>query len=668
MSIFIKIVILIYISSFVAQADIRNTKHNLSVSGPGDIKATSQTRICVFCHAPHATTEGKPLWNRNMSDTEYNTYKSEYMDRTNYPKSNNLGRQANEPGSLSRLCLSCHDGTIAVGSVYALKGSELGNALIEMSGLVASGKLSLGDMGFLGDNLSLHHPVGIKYDSSITIPFNSGIKTIELRDTPSGPVKLYKYAGEQYIECSSCHDPHSANKKFLRLENNLNHASNINNICNSCHEKDGWQGSSHQTSIKSYSDFVLAEKYGTNSISAMGCINCHTPHNGEGNPSLLRKIEQNTCFQGASDSVSTANCHGSGRAKDVESILMRQYSHPVLVDEGKHTNLDSLYGEGVFRNPSGSHGLSWSDSKHAECMDCHNQHKVTSGTHVKAGQWYPNTPTNLVSNVLKGVSGVEPLWSPRGTQPTSFTTLAESEKEYQICLKCHSYWALGSANDGVSSHFLINEGIFATDQAYEFNPNNRSAHPVIMSLNSMPGSYSPKALRADELLPPWNASPGNNVMYCSDCHGADNEAGGDIKGPHGSNHKFMLKGPNNYWPTDPMGDLYTLQDINTQTGVGGIFCVNCHDLTKAPVHASKINLGFDFPCVYCHIAVPHGSPVSRLMGYKSFPEPYNYNGNSLRLSGFRKNPEGYRHDNAWAEPGNGCNCHLKNAGFYDSYP
>ncbi|VAX15466.1 Cytochrome c family protein, partial [hydrothermal vent metagenome] len=33
--------------------DVRNTKHNLSVSGPGTVKASTETRVCVFCHTPH---------------------------------------------------------------------------------------------------------------------------------------------------------------------------------------------------------------------------------------------------------------------------------------------------------------------------------------------------------------------------------------------------------------------------------------------------------------------------------------------------------------------------------------------------------------------------------------------------------------------------------------
>ena len=38
---------------------ILNTKHNLSVTGTGDITATTEGRVCVFCHIPHSAQTGK---------------------------------------------------------------------------------------------------------------------------------------------------------------------------------------------------------------------------------------------------------------------------------------------------------------------------------------------------------------------------------------------------------------------------------------------------------------------------------------------------------------------------------------------------------------------------------------------------------------------------------
>ncbi|MFQ5608111.1 MAG: hypothetical protein ACE5GA_09205, partial [Candidatus Zixiibacteriota bacterium] len=90
---------------------ITSTKHNLSSSGSGTIKATTESRVCVFCHAPHRSTGQAPLWNREDSRSTYLLYDSP-----------TLGFTPGQPTGTSRLCLSCHDGTIALGAVSSESG------------------------------------------------------------------------------------------------------------------------------------------------------------------------------------------------------------------------------------------------------------------------------------------------------------------------------------------------------------------------------------------------------------------------------------------------------------------------------------------------------------------------------------------------------------------
>ena len=42
---------------FVSSRSIKNSKHNLSSSSAGNIKASSDNQICIFCHTSH--TKGK---------------------------------------------------------------------------------------------------------------------------------------------------------------------------------------------------------------------------------------------------------------------------------------------------------------------------------------------------------------------------------------------------------------------------------------------------------------------------------------------------------------------------------------------------------------------------------------------------------------------------------
>jgi hypothetical protein len=666
-------------------ATIVNTKHNLSVSNTaGTIKSTTEEEICVFCHIPHhSQTEGKPLWNRSMPTSAYVMYDSDYLRRMGYPAvAPDLGVANDTPGALSRQCMSCHDGTIAIGAVSVLHGT-IGASTIPMDGVAAGGTMLSTSAGFLGTDLTMHHPVGIEYNAVITKNFDLGSRTIELKSTlaADAQVKLFTYGGKQYVECSSCHDPHKDNKKFLHVDTGANHAQNVVNTCTACHDKLDWIGSIHQSppSTAIYkSASGVSQIYGTDKMSDLGCVNCHTPHNAEGIPYLNRKILGNTCLQGASSDIANATCHGVGGSKDIESVLSRTYVHPVLESSNptdpKHTNLDTLFG-GDRVDPDGGLGMQWSSNKHAVCMDCHNPHKAKAGTHIVDGSWYgvPGASTNIVSNVLKGVSGIEPSWPAAWTQPKTFTTMESSEKEYQICFKCHSYWGIGSATNGINDSGYVSPSDLTTpltDVAWEMNTNNKSGHPVVINQLARVGSYAPKELDTTQLWTPWKENPGLNTMYCSDCHGADNELGGDPKGPHGSNLKFILKGVNHSWPMKPDGvTLYTMDDLKNGTAQD-LFCTNCHDVQRPHTDWWNKMANKGYQCVECHVAIPHGSPISRLTGYKTFPAPYNYTVagvGKLKMTGYRKNAFTLVDArDAYATHAGGGGCHGTNAGGYDA--
>ncbi|MDQ1337291.1 MAG: hypothetical protein QG617_258, partial [Campylobacterota bacterium] len=286
-----KILFAISLFLLTLNSGIINTNHNLSTTGSGSIKASSEQEICIFCHTPHHTRpQGTPLWNRSMPASAYTMYDSEYLRRFNYPMPTALGSDNGTPGAISRQCLSCHDGTVAVGSVYIVRGTILGETLIDMVGLTA-GMMTSANTGYIGTDLSVHHPVGIQYSTTPTVSFGVGTRNMELKATPDSPIKLYDYSGTKYVECSSCHDPHKENAKFLHVDSGANHAQNAVTTCTACHSKDNWTGSIHQTATATYSDAAVTTKYGTNIVSDLGCINCHTPHNGEGKPYLLRQTQ-----------------------------------------------------------------------------------------------------------------------------------------------------------------------------------------------------------------------------------------------------------------------------------------------------------------------------------------------------------------------------------------
>src|SRR5262245_10646217 len=74
------IVMLLFASAHAES--IVSSKHNLSLTGPGDIKAVAEAEICVFCHTPHQSTGDTPLWNHQMSVQHYTPYSSSTLKAT----------------------------------------------------------------------------------------------------------------------------------------------------------------------------------------------------------------------------------------------------------------------------------------------------------------------------------------------------------------------------------------------------------------------------------------------------------------------------------------------------------------------------------------------------------------------------------------------------------
>ena len=195
------------------QGSIRTTKHNLSVSGPGTVRAVSETQVCIFCHTPHNSRTQAPLWNRNDSGGTYTMYWSSTMDA--YASA----AAAPQPNGSSKLCLSCHDGTLALGATVA-------SGTIAMSGGITTMPASGANLGL---DLSGHHPVSfIVTDALVTT--NNAKGDMPLR-TPAQmrAASIVNLDFSARVQCTSCHDAHKDTYgKFLR-------AANTDSICQSCH-------------------------------------------------------------------------------------------------------------------------------------------------------------------------------------------------------------------------------------------------------------------------------------------------------------------------------------------------------------------------------------------------------------------------------------------------
>lgn len=226
------------------QAGIKDTKHNLSSSGPGTIKATTETQICVFCHTPHAASTAGPLWNHSLS-----TYNYTVSDPPGL-----LGSQLSTPvtgGSRvdygSKLCLSCHDGTVALGLLYNKPGSGLGSGAVTGLDIKMPGIPGAAGSPNLGTNISSTHLVSIEYNQYLVDDKNASASDFRWK-SPSDPswtaagnkIKL-RPTGATYkgppntgkgVQCASCHDPHSSTYPMFMV---VDYRANNANLCEFCH-------------------------------------------------------------------------------------------------------------------------------------------------------------------------------------------------------------------------------------------------------------------------------------------------------------------------------------------------------------------------------------------------------------------------------------------------
>ena len=175
------------------RSSVIGTVHNLSASGPGSVRALSETEVCKFCHVPHNAVVPTPLWGHALSDASYRT---PVLRRGRAD-----ARPAPQPDGSSRLCLSCHDGTVALGDVSGEPRP------IAMS--AGRDRLRPGDRGYLGTDLSGSHPV------SFVVPDGRQADPGEEDDLTLRPLALIRAdpdvrlddAGK--MQCTTCHDPHS---------------------------------------------------------------------------------------------------------------------------------------------------------------------------------------------------------------------------------------------------------------------------------------------------------------------------------------------------------------------------------------------------------------------------------------------------------------------------
>jgi hypothetical protein len=126
------------------------------------------------------------------------------------------------------LCLSCHDGTVAINNYAGSSGSM---------------KMGPGESAYISTDLSNDHPVGIAYNAAsattngkLADPTTKSV-TIGSTVSRSGTITAMMLV-EGKVECNSCHDVHNVYTVATDSGRGLVKVSLAgSSLCRQCHNK-----------------------------------------------------------------------------------------------------------------------------------------------------------------------------------------------------------------------------------------------------------------------------------------------------------------------------------------------------------------------------------------------------------------------------------------------
>jgi predicted CXXCH cytochrome family protein len=363
----------LYPGGVAAKMSVLNSPHNLSASaqnlpaetaGKHRIYFSEENRVCIFCHAPHNTiadTTGVtvfPLWSRDVPpDAGYTPYNSTTLKATPKP---------DKPTGASRLCLSCHDGTIALARFVGGRVSD--------NRTMPSDRIPTRNPNLTTD-LSDDHPISFQYSDSLALLQG------ELAMPSSLPTQI-KLGSDGSLECTACHDAHNNEfGNFLVMDNRQSGSP----LCVACHKNNGWNNAVHNPA--------------NTSTLTSACLNCHYNHSAPGPERLLHsKTPEENCLGGG--------CHDS--------------SGPAYAD------LNTLYAQTLYKHQAATASAVHDENEqlparqyHVECVDCHNPHQANR---VDASAPAPSPPATL--SAAPAING-----SLAGVKKDSAGTIATKEYE-----------------------------------------------------------------------------------------------------------------------------------------------------------------------------------------------------------------------------------------------
>jgi len=552
--------------------------HNLTVASGSPVTVQGSLG-CTFCHAPHSGLGGvTPLWNQTLSQQTYTPYTS-----TTYKQ-----KGSTQPilGKSSSLCLSCHDGTVAIGQT-AVYGK------IPVTG-------SMNNQDVFGTNLSGSHPF------SLVLPMKDSpdlVATLATRGVTADPTKAVKLVAGN-VECTSCHNPHAQAIDPI-AQNFLVRDSSSGQLCLACHDPNrvingqvnllsGWTGSIHAVATNQVASSAHVGSYLTVAVNA--CTSCHMEHSASGPARLLRSATPAAPGVDAS-TQDCLTCHYGGT--NISPAAPNVYA--------EFSKISHLLPAGTNGHDAAETAV-LNNNRHATCVDCHSAHA--------SNQLSLFTAPPAIRPPQAGVVGVSAI--------DGVTALTPAVNQYENCFRCHG--------TSVGKQVLLKYGylparlVFTADALNlvpQFSLNSTSSHPVVHDRNS---PLPQPSLLVNMLN--LNGTPSARLVgtriFCTDCHNSDDnrEFGGTgPNGPHGSTYAHILE--RNYQfsqaaaPGGTVTNTYPTPDPSPQGPYA--LCAKCHDLNNILSNASwsQHNLHVStggFSCSVCHTAHGVGAVSAGISG------------------------------------------------------
>jgi len=654
----IQLIMLFVFTNFVVADtyDTRDSAHNLTVTGTGDIKSNEGDNYCLYCHTPHFADPIEPLWNHKMSGQTYTLYDSSTTD----------ARDIGQPNGTSALCLSCHDGTIAMGDVNYARSVGRDETITDSGSekLDSSNTFANTAKANLGVNIANDHPISFVYDPTLAEK-DEGL--VDPTMAPSGlgdTINIDMLDSNSRLQCTSCHEPHDNTYGNFLIKDNTN-----GELCTTCHDKTGWAtGNAHYD-------------------AGVTCNDCHTSHNANEPAQLKAATEEQLCYTCHDDDGSRYSEWDS--IPDIGSVIDNANDNFGSVHSIEDGNLTGRHDAIENNDPSNNLPI-FAANKHTECSDCHDPHQVT-GTNAFAGVPGFDLSGTLITSVTnsyelcykchQGANGLqesidsvkytfdnrtythgnetnaEQCNTCHGGNSVDVTTEAIhgsneiglfTKAQPTLCLDCHEdsgsntgtdiYYndALGSRHltsctachgDSVNYNNTINRGsetgVIHGSNVRPILKNNQPA-VCIDCHNAKPSSGHPVNIINDGSN---NQDVDRPVTYTSDCQACHTQNGAASPAPHGTDYASLL-----------------MMNVDLTNGT----CDDCHDMSSG-IHAKGNHQSYS-NCASCHIERPH---ITDGVGYTYMVVEVADGTNNSQITSYSKTTSDYTCDATCHNSGSG---------------